>query len=442
MTTFDRFDPFERRIGAAMDDIAGTRPLDYLDDVFRQTARTAQRPRWSFPERWFNVDLAVLPVRPARRLPIRAGLLVALAALLALVGLVAYVGSQQHSLLLGPADNGLIAYSADGDIYIRDSPAAPARLVIDAEIEARSPVFSPDGRHLAYVETEADGRDYLKVTGPDGAIARQVLVDALDNAGIAWRPDGTAIAVDSGPQDGRYLVIVQAIGSGFALVDLGGLQPSSVSWSPDGTRLVFRGDRPGGSADLYVVNADGTGLQPLALGSNTPYGPTWGFGGPVWSPDGRSIAYSTPDLIEGPVVSRAALRVHLANADGTGQRVLGGSADSTVQEAWPRYSPDGTWILLQRWYLVQDSATPEAWLAVLPADGSVPAQDVGPRIRGGEAAGMRATWSPDGTRILMAADNLDDSVVSAQAFSIDPVTGAYELLPWTTELPDWQRVPR
>jgi hypothetical protein len=29
-----------------------------------------------------------------------------------------------------------------------------------------------------------------------------------------------------------------------------------------------------------------------------------------------------------------------------------------------------------------------------------------------------------------------------QVFSIDPTTGAYERVPWTTELPDWQRVAK
>ena len=42
MTAFDRFDPFEQRISAAIDAIAAARRPDYLDDVFRQTAHSSQ----------------------------------------------------------------------------------------------------------------------------------------------------------------------------------------------------------------------------------------------------------------------------------------------------------------------------------------------------------------------------------------------------------------
>ena len=48
MTTIDRFDPFEQRITAAIDEIAAPRRPDYLADVLAQTARTPQRPRWQF----------------------------------------------------------------------------------------------------------------------------------------------------------------------------------------------------------------------------------------------------------------------------------------------------------------------------------------------------------------------------------------------------------
>ena len=50
MTAFDRFDPFERRITEAIDDIALARRPDYLDDILQLTARSAQRPRWTFRE--------------------------------------------------------------------------------------------------------------------------------------------------------------------------------------------------------------------------------------------------------------------------------------------------------------------------------------------------------------------------------------------------------
>src|ERR1044071_1736131 len=111
MTTFDRYDPFERRIGAAMDALAGSRPLDYLDDVFRQTARTRQRPRWSFPERWLPMDTTLArPTAIGRRMPVRSPLLlVVLAAILASASV--YSGTQKRlPPPYGPANNGQVVF--------------------------------------------------------------------------------------------------------------------------------------------------------------------------------------------------------------------------------------------------------------------------------------------------------------------------------------------
>ena len=53
---------------------------------------------------------------------------------------------------------------------------------------------------------------------------------------------------------------------------------------------------------------------------------------------------------------------------------------------------------------------------------------------GGEKTGLIKIWSPDGTRVLMRAEN------TQQVISIDPITGAYEELDWSANtLPDWQR---
>jgi hypothetical protein len=104
-----------------------------------------------------------------------------------------------------------------------------------------------------------------------------------------------------------------------------------------------------------------------------------------------------------------------------------------VQEAWPVFSPDGRWILVHRWTW-KFNAGGEGWLAVMPSDGSAPAHDIGPRIAGGEDTGLTKAWSPDATRVLMRSEN------TKEVFSIDPIAGDFETLPWTTELPDWQRV--
>jgi Tol biopolymer transport system component len=55
----------------------------------------------------------------------------------------------------------------------------------------------------------------------------------------------------------------------------------SARWSPDGTKIVFRG---GSTSQIFTVNPDGTGKFQVTAGSNT-------FS-PGWSADGTRIVYS------------------------------------------------------------------------------------------------------------------------------------------------------
>ena len=102
-------------------------------------------------------------------------------------------------------------------------------------------------------------------------------------------------------------------------------------WSPDGSRLVWRRDD-----DLYIMNADGTGLRSFGdRGHGT---------NPAWSPDGKLIAYDngTSILVFDP--------------DGTGETVL---AAGNV----PAWSPDGTKIAFE----YRDETT-ESDIFVMTAD--------------------------------------------------------------------------
>jgi Tol biopolymer transport system component len=212
-----------------------------------------------------------------------------------------------------------------------------------------------------------------------------------------------------------------------------------VMWSPpSGAALLVRARTGGGdSVDLFLVEPDGTGLRPLGLPGTSPLGPDVALSGAAFSPDGMTIAYNSIETEPGRAADTVNhFRIRLVGSDGTNGRAVIGPTDPYVQEGWPAYSPDGRWILVHRWVFKKDGrlATPEGWLAIMPADGSAPARDIGPRIPGGEDSGLSKLWSPDGSRVLVRADN------TQQVFSIDPVTGAYEDLAWTTELPDWQRI--
>lgn len=161
-------------------------------------------------------------------------------------------------------------------------------------------------------------------------------------------------------------------------------------WSPDGSRLAFVRATARLNKDpvasLFVVNADGTGLQRVAQLGPIPESEYVGRDRPSWSPDGRQLAYGN-----GPL--------YVVSSDGTNIRKL--AAKSTCSPSW---SPDGKSIL----YFVDDY--PCAWArgnnASEPGYRSIYRIDADGRNRRLLASGSfgDAAWSPDGRQIAYAAN--------------------------------------
>src|SRR5207247_11024943 len=99
------------------------------------------------------------------------------------------------------------------------------------------------------------------------------------------------------------------------------------AWSPDGQRIAFSSQRDG-STDIYVMNADGSGLRRVTAG---PFDQQ-----PAWSPDGARIVFTAGDCF----YYECTFDVSVVNADGSGRLRL------AVDGSWgyppqPARSPGG-----------------------------------------------------------------------------------------------------
>ncbi|CAN5125958.1 hypothetical protein BH20ACT13_BH20ACT13_04200 [soil metagenome] len=146
------------------------------------------------------------------------------------------------------------------------------------------------------------------------------------------------------------------------------------AWSPDGTRIAFS-SRRGGSFDIYVMNADGTGTEQLTSTKEDDSHPTW-------SPDGEQIAFARD----------APGDIFVMSSDGPGALRI---SDPLAQEAEPAWSLDGDWIA----YIRRTPGTPvrEVWL-VRP-DGSERHA-----LTSEGAKAYTPAWSPDSARIVFSSD--------------------------------------
>jgi len=191
----------------------------------------------------------------------------------------------------------------------------------------------------------------------------------------AWSPDGRKLAFVSERDGNAEIYVMNADGSGQENLTRQPASDSHPSWSPNGQKLAFVSRRDTNS-EIYVMNADGSGLRKL---TRTPSYDR----DPAWSPDGRAIAFVRKIVSKKCVPGRcdAITYLYVVNADGSGLRRL--TTDPHVSN--PSWSADGKTIRYGG-YLVY-------------ADGSGRKKLHEARIWTNRNIALDGVWSPDGQRI-------------------------------------------
>ena len=419
----------ERELPALLEYLAEPQTPDYFDDLFWQTAHTSQRSAWTIPERWLPMlQIARQPV--VAQPPWRAiGLLILLVGALA-AGLV--LAGAQHKLppLTGPASNGLVAFSRNGDILTFDPRTTVASVVIGGPAIDSDPIWSQDGTRLLFRRQAPDtaGADFLMVARANGSGVKQLTPEPMPGlASYILSPDGRTAAFTADVKGAPALFVSDSDGRSIHRLEIGSF-PFGASFDPTGSRILFVGAQgvDWSYSGLYLIDVDGTNLTTLV--QPTMYAPMEGLA--RWSPDGSLIAYGRWE----PNQSRVQSRVHVIAADGTGDRIVG-HLEGVWYEALHGWSPDGRRISIERSTAPADSPG-VAWEPVIVAlDGVTP--DLTVRFRTKE--GWRDDWAPDGTAIQVQPKDADGN--GLQQLLWNASTGTSQPAPWAADsYPAWQRV--
>jgi dipeptidyl aminopeptidase/acylaminoacyl peptidase len=192
---------------------------------------------------------------------------------------------------------------ADGGLWLLPLPdGGMARRLRAGEGSVAAPTFSPDGRQIAYVSDDGKASHIGIADASGDAWPRHVPVEADFAADPVWSPDGKYLAwlewsvPHMGWDQSRVVVSAAQTGARLVVLDEPEVSCAQPRWSPDGKTLAFLCDKTG-YLNLWRAKGDGSSPAPWVEEPYEHGGPQWGSGESsyAWSADGRHIALCRND---------------------------------------------------------------------------------------------------------------------------------------------------
>jgi TolB protein len=215
-----------------------------------------------------------------------------------------------------------------GNIYelqIADADGANGSFVLRSNEPIVSPVWSPDGSHIAYVSFEKKKPVVYVHSLRDGR--RSVAANFKgSNSAPAWAPDGTTLAVSLSRRGGSQLFLVSPDGSNVRRLTQTSAIDTEPRFSPDGNFIYFTSDR-GGSPQVYRMPAAGGAAQRITFEGSYNVSPRI-------SPDGKHLAFIHRNS--------GRFQTALLNLETRQVQIL----TDSVRDESPSFAPNGRMILL------------------------------------------------------------------------------------------------
>ena len=281
-----------------------------------------------------------------------------------------------------------------GGIYAGDleSPLRKRLLPI-----ATAPKFASG--HLLWLEerrlmARPFDQDSLEFTGEARALADSVIYsEQWASAAFSVSNDGVLAWHGAVTEADRRMGLYAADGRLLETIGLPG--DANLDLAPDGRRLAVTGRSPSLlTSDVWILDFERGVRTRFTLDDSPDYGP-------VWSPDGRQLAWA--------ISSSTGWRLMARNLDGIGGNRELLTAPHVLEPV--DWSPDGKWILYEH-----SNVTSWGDLSCLPVGGGAPVP-----FEADPQTAMSGRFAPDGRHVAYVSDESGRQEIYVQPF---PVTGA------------------
>jgi len=295
-------------------------------------------------------------------------------------------------------------------IWMVSSDGGEAIALTAESASSNHPRWSPDGKYLAFISERDEGQKQVWLLNRLGGEAQQLTDTIQDVKDFDWSPAGDRLVLvlqDPSPDEleaaknkekGKkkeaekkepkprpvvidrlhfkedeigyldrrrsHLYVFEIASKKMTQVTSGDFDDSEPAWSPDGRSIAFTSNRTAEpdsnfNSDIWVVAADnsdkGKSLVQVTTNPGTDASPTW-------SPDGKWIAFTTQ--IDPKLFWYATIHLGIAPATGGEAKILTKALDRPV--SMPRFSSDGRWV----YFIAEDDGT-QNLLRVSPLGGEI-----------------------------------------------------------------------